>query len=105
MLAEAAVLPSWNPHTSMQASKLLVPVGVGPPCLQQLLWLQVVYWQAGPKAPTACRLCSPVTAAAAMAPGSQHLASRPQNSHCLQAWIPHACSSCHGSWKPMPQHK
>jgi hypothetical protein len=46
-----------------------------------------------------------MTAAVPVAPRSWHLASRPQNTCCLQAWIPHTCRSCYGSLKPMPQHK
>jgi hypothetical protein len=61
-------------------------------------------WKSGPRTPAAQRLDSPVPAAVARAPGSRAPTSKPQGSCCLQTWVPYACSSCHGCWKPMPQY-
>jgi hypothetical protein len=98
------------------------------PWLQQLMkFLEAHTWQADPRAPadwrlgspmpvaaalgpvsfraiSAHKLCSPMTAATPVAPGSLHLANRPQDSGSLKTWIPYPCSSCHGSWKSMSQH-
>jgi hypothetical protein len=115
-------------HLAKQAPELLLSAGLDPLCLQRYCtallkpmpqqagprtttawrfgspmpaaatWLLVACWQAGLRALAAHRLYSLMTAAAPVAPGSWHLVNVSQNSHCLQAWIPHACSSCHDSW-------
>jgi hypothetical protein len=62
-------------------------------------------WKAGPRTTVPQRLGSPMLAAVPVAPGSPVPANRPQGSHCLQTWVPCACSSFHGSWKPTPKCK
>jgi hypothetical protein len=44
-----------------------------------------------------------VPAAVAVAPSSLVPANRPQGSHWLQTWVPHACNSCYGSWNQCPK--
>jgi hypothetical protein len=55
--------------------------------------------------PLAAILESPPAALLYCPPGPHAPANRLQSSHCLKAWLPCACSSCCGSWKPTPQHK
>jgi hypothetical protein len=62
-------------------------------------------WNTGPRTPAVLRLGCPVPAPVPVALGSPALASKPQGLSCLQTWIHYTCSSYHGSWKPMPQHK
>jgi hypothetical protein len=82
-----------------QVTESLIPL-----CQQQLLYciLRNLCQKTGPRAHAAHRLCSPVTAAAPVIVGHWHVASRPQNSHCPQAWIPHTCRNSCGSWYSMP---
>jgi hypothetical protein len=96
----------WMLSPGKQAPELPLPTGLNALCLQELPCLLVA--RADKLAPgllllKAWFLC---TFSATVLPSwSPWPASRPQNSYCLLARIPHACSSCCGSWEPTPQYK
>jgi hypothetical protein len=73
-----------------------LPKGLVPfACIASVLPFWSPGHQVNPKTSTACRIFSLMIGEDS---GSLYLTSRPQNYCCPQAWILHACSSCHGSW-------